>query len=479
MYIWKQIINKINRNHSRLKGTSQLEEQCTTGMLVFTIILAISLIVNLIALLITKAFDNQLSSLMNRTTYMSMCFILCCAIPLAIKEKERDRKIESKIFGVEINGNLKYKNAFLNAAIYFLIYFLIPFSTCFFVVYIIKLDYENNLYDDILKFILNSILVLLPLLKFNTPKEIIHQQEFERNFFISLEEIKKNKSLEEMTLFYLSLRLAYKQLYEYQKNSHSDNRKFIIGKYNYIIKSYLDENILYKVFTDNNVRNSTENDYSLFSNIKLIIEKYGLFENINKLNTEQNQFIFNYSLLSYLGSYSIISYIFKKAKEDKSIKIYIKKSLSDYLDYAENEEDHIFYLSLIMYDKNEISLPILNNKINDIEFSNIHSRNLFLMECIAYSICNTQLYEKYIKTVKNVLQKIDHFLYQQLNNKSNDKNTIELIDTFNQCIGNLKHNKNLESVVKEYSVLNHFLLNEDKTTEEKLKEYRKNYFQAA
>lgn len=230
-----------------------------------------------------------------------------------------------------------------------------------------------------------------------------------------------------------------------KKNSHFDNRKFIVDNYNFIIKSNLDNDILYNIFINHEMQKATENDFTLLSNAKLIIAKYGAFENL-ELNDEQIDKILCYPLLSYSGNHNIITYIFQQAKENKDIKKYIEQSLNEYIDYAENEEDPIFYLSLIIYDEKETFPSILNRKLNDIEFSNIHSRNLFILQCIAYSICNTKLYKKYKNTTKNIfLSKTIQFLDNQIDDKLNDINTSELLNNFHYCICesmDKKHNKN-------------------------------------
>ena len=307
------------------------------------------------------------------------------------------------------------------------------------------------------------------------------KQQFEKNFDSLLKEINQYKSDNEPTRFYSSLRSIYQQLEEYNRNQHSNDRNFIFQKHNYIIKSNLDKYTLYKIFTDDRVQNAKYDDYTLFSNIKKIIGEYRLFENIidiDAFSDEQKQHIFDYPLLSYFGNHSIIKYIFqqiKKNNKNEQIKSYIESSIYHYRFYAINEENPISYLSLIMYDeyKKFYFLSTLSTKLKDIEFSSIRNRNLFLLECITYVLCDIRLYNKYPKTVECVVFKMINFLEQQVNDSIyRSENIIQFIYHFANHIREIneqnrnKINTTLTKILldilkeKQYPISTTLLLNE-------------------
>ena len=435
----EQFKAKIDRNSARLNKLGKWGEFFVKSLPVLFGILIILLIIIVISFFIPKEYQSKISFYINIVMYLSMFYIMFFAFFISKREKEQYKKLEYKMFNMVISEKLKYKKNFLNISLIPILYFVVPVVTYFGVVYIINLNNEYNInYNNVIS---NIVTVFSGITSFiqsfkeqnYLPKEEIERNNFENNFRISLEEMNKNKSKEKIKSFLLLIRLIYKELYEYQKNSHLDNRKFIVDNYNYIIKANLDNDILYSIFINQEMQKATENDFTLLSNVKSIFAKYGAFENL-ELTDEQKEQVFCYPLLSYLGNLNIIVYIFQQAQKNKDIKKYIEQSLNDYIDYAENEEDPIFYLSLIMYDKKEVFTQILNRKLNNVEFSNIHSRNLFILQCIAYSVCNTKLYKKYKNTTKNILSKTTQFLDSQIDDESNETNAVELLNTFNHCI---------------------------------------------
>ena len=102
----------------------------------------------------------------------------------------------------------------------------------------------------------------------------IKQQQFETTFFGLLEKINQHKNDDDLTQFYLLLRLIYARIKEY-----SNNNSEIEETYNDIVKAHMDWAVLYKIIPDIPSKHRISKN-ELYFNIWIIIEEYALFEYI-------------------------------------------------------------------------------------------------------------------------------------------------------------------------------------------------------
>ncbi|MBP3221882.1 MAG: hypothetical protein J6M43_07590 [Neisseriaceae bacterium] len=499
MEIFEHLKASKNIHDAKLNKLGKWGKFFAKSLVVILFIVFVLLVVIVISLFFPKEYQSKISFFINIIMYSTMFYVITFIPFIAIKQILLEKKEEKQKFNIlyKLNNKKVKSNKFIIILILFvfLIFALLIYTNKYY--YFIIPDTPNSFGDlseygnyigGIFGTLLTALMLSATLLMINQQEQQIEiskkefqQQQFENTLHTLLKELNICKLDNELTQFYLSLRLIYQQFEEYKKNHHIDDRDFILQKHNYIIKSNFDKHTLYRIFTDKRVQNSKYDDYTLFSNIKKIIEEYRLFENIidiNEFGYEQKKHIFDYPLLSYFGNYSIINYIFKEVKdssESVKIKSYIENSIANYQLYAIKEEDPIFYLSLIMYDKDKIfSFPsILNNKLKNIEFSNIRNRNLFLFKYITYVLCDIRLYNKYPKTVECVIFKMIKFLEQQVNDSIyRSENIIQLICTVANHIRELnEQNKNKINITltkilldilkeKQYPISTTILLNE-------------------
>lgn len=221
--MFERFQSKKHRSDVRLNKLGKLGKIFSKSLVFLFVISIILLIILVVSLFFPKEYQNKISFSINIIMYLSMFYIMFFAFFLAKKEKEQYKKLEYQMFNMVISGKLKYKKNSLNIFLKPILYFLVPIITYFIIVYIINLNNEDSInYNNVISnvvTIFSGILSLFQLLEEqnNLPKEEIERNNFENNFYISLKKMNKNKSKEKIKSFLLSIRLIYKQLYEYQK----------------------------------------------------------------------------------------------------------------------------------------------------------------------------------------------------------------------------------------------------------------------
>lgn len=159
----------------------------------------------------------------------------------------------------------------------------------------------------------------------------VNQTQFENRLLQLLQDLKNNIDNQDKTQFYLLLRLIYYKIYSYA-DMNRENKEYIIETSNITVISYLGYKMLYEMFYNKDILCPEE---KLYENIKNIIEKNGLFENLHHID---ENFIEFYDKSAYGENENILS-IYQESKrmdiQSKS-KDEIKKIIGEYLHNRDN-----------------------------------------------------------------------------------------------------------------------------------------------
>lgn len=141
-------------------------------------------------------------------------------------------------------------------------------------------------------------------------REEFRQQQFETTTFANLlKEIKEHinkigKDNEVTKQFYQLLQMIFREIHEYSNN------KITIKKNIDMLKTYLSKDILIKIFRDKNIPNdSKEDNDDLFVNIRNIINKYALFQNLNlSCDQSDNDCYKKYKISAFENNIELMTY---------------------------------------------------------------------------------------------------------------------------------------------------------------------------
>lgn len=141
-------------------------------------------------------------------------------------------------------------------------------------------------------------------------REEFRQQQFETTTFANLlKEIKEHinkigKDNEVTKQFYQLLQMIFREIHEYSNN------KITIKKNIDMLKTYLSKDILIKIFRDKNIPNDSKKDNDdLFVNIRNIINKYALFQNLNlSCNQSDNNCYKKYKISAFENNIELMTY---------------------------------------------------------------------------------------------------------------------------------------------------------------------------
>lgn len=257
--------------------------------------------------------------------------------------------------------------------------------------------------------------------------KLFQQQQFETTFFTLLDKMNACKTdedltplnrlglkdetneeyvLEDLTQFYLILRLIYQNIEKYGEEYRKEYRKYnkkqeITAKYNDIVKSYLDKRTLYKIFADDRlIDNSVQvESKNIYHDIKYFIETYSLFEYLSISDSLETFDIDKYQL-----SYYKIS-AFKGNDYLTLLRIEVEKDIKEIEKYAQHND--IMYR---VYTLNNPKVPedILINVLNSISFTNDYNKNKdilnkyqsALFDRIVYKLNKDIFYQSWYKIIE-------------------------------------------------------------------------------
>lgn len=260
--------------------------------------------------------------------------------------------------------------------------------------------------------------------------KLFQQQQFETTFFTLLDKMNGCQNDNDLTQFYLILRLIYQniekyseeytkniseQLQNYKRKNIIDNmaenmrisfrdifnynKQDIITKYNNIVKSYLDNKILYKIFSDNRLSylfNVKSQD--IFNDIKHIVETYSLFEYLPNdfVHSVEKNILSYYKISSFTGNDSLIF-----------LRIEVEKDKGEIEKYAQH--NNIMYR---LYTANNPNVPddILMNILNSISFTDDDYKNQYIIfDKYKFILFNRNVYKLNKDTFYKSLYKIIEF----------------------------------------------------------------------
>lgn len=222
--------------------------------------------------------------------------------------------------------------------------------------------------------------------EFKNQLKIFNQQQFETTFFKLLDKIEQDKKITQQ--FYLKLLSIYNRINDYANCNEPKNQEKIKNNYNDLVKSYLDDLMLYNIFLDKKLTYHFDSENILFSNIKNIIETFSLFEYLN-IGPYSKQNTWNTDKI-IIGYYKISA--FGKRNED-IIASYIM-SLNDITkieEYAKN--DDIMYR---LYAANNPNIPInmLIDTLHTVSFDeNSYTKNTNILRYYFSALKNVDLYK--------------------------------------------------------------------------------------
>lgn len=182
-------------------------------------------------------------------------------------------------------------------------------------------DYIGGVFGTIFTFLTFAITLLMIYYQqkqIKIAREEFRQQQFETIIFANLsKEIKEHinkigKDNEVTKQFYQLLQMTFREICEYSiREIHEySNNKIIIKKHVDILKIYLSNDILIKIFRDTNIPNdSKEDNDDLFVNIRNIINKYALFQNLNLSdNQSDNDCYRKYKISAFENNIELMTY---------------------------------------------------------------------------------------------------------------------------------------------------------------------------
>ena len=246
--------------------------------------------------------------------------------------------------------------------------------------------------------------------------KLFQQQQFETTFFTLLDKMNACKTDKDLTQFYLILRLIYQNIEKYSKEYTKDiseqlqnykrksiidnvvesmrttfldvlnyNKQDIITKYNNIVKSYLDNQILYKIFSDNRLSylSKLPKSKDIFNDIKHIVATYSLFEYLsvpdNFAHSYEKNILSYYKMSSFAGNDDLIL-----------LRIEVEKDIKEIGKYAQHND--VMYR---LYTLNNPNVPedILINILNSISFTDDYYKNKDILNKYQLVLFNRKVYE--------------------------------------------------------------------------------------
>lgn len=290
------------------------------------------------------------------------------------------------------------------------------------------------------------------------------QEQFEKTFFTLLEKMNVYKDNKDLTQFYLVLRVIYQHIKKYS-DKYEDNKdiskKDIVEKYNNIVKLYLDNIILLKIFIFPVVtRDYFIKDKNLFhSDIKSLCEEYSLFENLyiskSTFNGDEPQLnIYNafldkeikdlclkfFKVSAFKGNYSLMKDRIELEENKDEIERYIKHPDVLYQLYAANNH-HI-----------DIEQSELKDILKNLSFDkDDYYKKKLIMEEVIELLCGENCPDEK-KTSIDYLNKLIVFSEDTCCKNTDNLSRLDIFQPCEEIISHMMSNIKNDNIIKNISI---------------------------